>query len=56
MNFEGMGNAESLHHFTTVSSLFYPDLYGRYEAVFDRWVEGKQEPCDSDDEENEEDE
>jgi hypothetical protein len=42
MNFEGMGDAESLRHFTTVSSLFYPDLEDHYEAVFDRWVEGKQ--------------
>ena len=46
MNFEGMGEAESLRNFTTVSSLFYPDLEDHYEAVFDRWVEEKQEPCD----------
>lgn len=56
MNFEGMGDAESLRHFTTVSSLFYPDLEDHYETVFDRWVEEKQASCDSDEEENEEDE
>lgn len=56
MNLEGMGDAESLRHFTTVSSLFYPDLYGHYEAVFDRWVEEKQGTRDSDEEDNDEDE
>jgi hypothetical protein len=53
MNFEGMGDAQSLRHFTTVSSLFYPDLEDHYEAVFDRWVEEKQEPCDEDEDEEE---
>lgn len=43
MNFEGLGDAESLRHFTTVTSLFYPDLEDHYETVFDRWVEEKQE-------------
>ena len=46
MNFECVGDADSLRNFTTVSSLFYPDLEDHYEAVFDRWVEEKQEPCD----------
>jgi hypothetical protein len=55
MNFEGMGDAESLRNFTTVSSLFYPDLEDHYEAVFDRWVEEKREACDEQ-EENEESE
>ena len=54
MNFEGMGDAESLRNFTKVSSLFYPDLEDHYETVFDRWVEEKQEPCDEGYEEKEE--
>jgi hypothetical protein len=55
MNFEGTGDAEHLRHFTTVRSLFYPDLYGHYEAVFDRWVEGKNN-SGGEEEETEEDE
>ena len=42
MNFEGTGDPESLRHFTTVSSLFYPELHSHYEAVFDQWVEEKE--------------
>ena len=39
MNFECGGDAESLRHFTTVSSSFYPGLYDHYETVFEQWVE-----------------
>ena len=39
MNFEGCGDAESLRHFTTISSSFYPGLHDHYEAVFEQWVE-----------------
>jgi hypothetical protein len=45
MNFDSMGNAESLRHFTSVSSEFYPSLHGHYEAVFDQWVAEKSESC-----------
>jgi hypothetical protein len=53
MNFEGMGDAGSLRNFTTVSSLFYPDLEDHYEAVFDRWVEKKRELCHDEQDEGE---
>jgi hypothetical protein len=41
MNCGDDGDAESLRHFTTVSSLFYPDLENHYESEFDRWMEEK---------------
>jgi hypothetical protein len=41
MNFDGEGDAESLRYFTSVHSLFYPQLHSHYESVFDRWVEEK---------------
>lgn len=56
MNFEGIGDAQSLRHFTTVSSLFYPDLHAHYEAVFDKWVEEKEGSFDSGEEDNKEEE
>ncbi len=56
MNFDSMGDAESLRNFTTVSSLFYPDLEDHYEAVFDQWVEDKQGPGDEEDDEDDEEE
>ena len=55
LNHTGLGDAEHLRHFTTVSSLFYPDLERHYEAVFDRWVREKLE-SNEDDEEPEEEE
>ena len=53
MNYECSSDADSLRNFTTVSSMFYPDLEDHYEAVFDRWVEEKQELCHEDEEEEE---
>jgi hypothetical protein len=47
MNFSVMGEAESLRHFTTVSSQFYPGLYGHYEVVFDQWVTKNTKPCEN---------
>jgi hypothetical protein len=51
MNFECVGDADSLRNFTTVSSTFYPDLEDHYEALFDRWVEEKQELCHDEEDE-----
>jgi hypothetical protein len=38
MNLDGSG-AESLRHFTTVRSDFYPDLHSHYDAIHEQWVE-----------------
>lgn len=48
MNFECLGEAESLRNFTTIHSLFYPNLFNHYDAIHECWVEeasgGGEEP------------
>jgi hypothetical protein len=39
MNFNGMGEAERLRHFTTVTSTVYPDLFDHYDAEHQKWCE-----------------
>ena len=39
MNFNGLGEAEPLRHFTTVSSTIYPDLFDHYDAEHQKWCE-----------------
>ena len=39
MNAEGLGERESLRHFSRVSSDFYPQLGEHYENVYEDWVE-----------------
>jgi hypothetical protein len=39
MNFNGRGRAESLRHFTTVTSTVYPDLFDHYDAEHQQWCE-----------------
>jgi hypothetical protein len=39
MNFNGMGEAEPLRHFTTVTSTVYPDLFDHYDAEHQQWCE-----------------
>jgi hypothetical protein len=38
MNHEGIGDAESLRGFITVTSPFYPEIEEWYEAVFEEWL------------------
>ena len=38
MNYNGTGEAERLRHFTTVSSMFYPELYEHYDEEHEEWV------------------
>lgn len=38
MNLGEFCDAESLRHFTTISSTFYPGLYDHYESIFEQWV------------------
>lgn len=45
-NYSVREDADRLRHFTTVNSLFYPDLYDHYEAVFERWADEKRKACE----------
>ena len=38
MNCNGTGEAERLRHFTTVSSIFYPELLSHYDKGHEEWV------------------
>ncbi len=38
MNYNATGDAEPLRHFTTLSSEFYPELFGHYDEEHEEWV------------------
>ena len=38
MNCNGTGEAERLRHFTTISSIFYPELLSHYDKEHEEWV------------------
>jgi len=46
---EGGSTAESLRHFTTVTSDFYPDLFKHYDALHEAWVQAEQSDTEKND-------
>ena len=48
-------NAESLRHFTTVESAFYPALFDHYDGIHEEWMMKNLDLDDDEDEQDEED-